>query len=281
MPGMDGINFLVKVHEFSPDTIRMLLTGHAELETSIRAVNEGNIYHFLSKPCTVKVLENAIHKGLRHYHLIQTEREFYALKKWTQGLGGLIQAFVNLIEAKDTYTYGHQKRVSEFSVAITQSLGFSSQVIEQIRMAALVHDIGKIYIPVEFLHKPSRLNISEWNIVKMHPQIGHDILSPIGSPYPLHEIVLQHHERLDGSGYPRGLKEAEICVEAKVIAVADVVEAIAHLRPYRPPRGLEEAIREISSNRGTRYDAQIADEAVMLLEKNLFKWSSEDGELHG
>ncbi len=274
MPGMDGIDFLIKVSEFAPDTIRMLLTGHAELETSIRAVNEVNIYRFLSKPCTAKILERAIQAGLRHYHLIQTEREYYALKKWTESLGGLIQAFVRLIEAKDPYTAGHQFGVSQFSVAIAQSLGFSTQVVEQIRMAAMVHDIGKIYVPVEFLNKPGHLNLSEWNIVKMHPQIGYDILSPIGFPFPMHEIVLQHHERMDGSGYPKGLKEAEICVEAKVIAVADVVEAIAHHRPYRPAQGMEAAIRELKTNRGNKYDSQIADEAAMLLSKNLFSFPS-------
>jgi putative two-component system response regulator len=274
MPGIDGIDFLVKVAALSPDTIRMLLTGHAEPETSIRAVNEVNIYRFLSKPCTAKVLEHAIHEGLHHYHLIQTEREYYALKKWTESLGGLIQAFIKLIEAKDPYTSGHQTNVSEFSMVIAQSLGYSSQIVEQIRMAALIHDIGKIYVPVEFLYKPGHLNLSEWNIVKMHPQIGYDILSPIGFPFPLHEIVLQHHERMDGSGYPRGLKESEICIEAKVIAVADVVEAIAHHRPYRPSKGLGEAIRELSINRGTKFDSQIADQAALLLEKNLFRFAN-------
>jgi putative two-component system response regulator len=274
MPDMDGIDFLIRVAEISPDTIRMLLTGHAELETSIRAVNEVHIYRFLSKPCSAKVLERAILAGLRHYHLIQTEREYYALKKWTESLGGLIQAFVRLIESKDPYTAGHQTRVSQFSVAIAQSLGFSNQMVEQIRMAALIHDIGKIYVPVEFLNKPGHLNLSEWNIVKMHPQIGCDILSPVGFPFPLHEIILQHHERMDGSGYPKELKDSEICIEAQVIAVADVVEAIAHHRPYRPAKGMEEAIRELTSNRGIKYDSRIADEAARLISRNLFKFTA-------
>jgi response regulator RpfG family c-di-GMP phosphodiesterase len=274
MPGMDGIDFLIKVQEVSPDTIRMLLTGHAELETSIRAVNEVQIYRFLSKPCSAKVLEKAILAGLRQYHLIQTEREYYALKKWTEGLEGLIQFFLKWTEARDPYTAGHQNNVSQFSVSIAQSLGFSSRVVEQIRMAALVHDIGKINIPVEFLNKPSHLNESEWNIVKMHPEIGCDILRPIGFLFPLHEIILQHHERIDGSGYPKGLKESEICIEAQVIAVADVVDAMVHDRPYRPSKGLKEAICELTSNRGIKYASRIVDEAALLISKNLFHFAA-------
>jgi putative two-component system response regulator len=276
LPGIDGIDFLIKVAEISPDSIRMLLTGHAQLETSIRAVNEVNIFRFLSKPCSPKVLEAALMDGLRHYHLIQTEREYYALKKWTESLGGLIQAFVRLIESKDPYTAGHQIRVSQFSVEIAKSLNFTNELTEQIRMAALIHDIGKIYVPVEFLNKPGRLNLSEWNIVKMHAQIGHDILSPIEFPFPVHKIVQQHHERMDGSGYPLGLKEPDIGIEAKVIAVADVVEAIAHHRPYRPAKGLTEAIGELNAYRGTKYDSRVSDEAARLLSRNLFQFKYSD-----
>jgi putative nucleotidyltransferase with HDIG domain len=272
MPGCDGVTFLAEVARVSPDSVRMILTGHAQFETSIRAVNEGNIFRFLSKPCPMDVLEKALMDGLRQYHLIQTEREYYALKKWNEGLGGLIQAFARLIESKDPYTAGHQLRVAQLSVAIAKALGFSEDAAEQIRMAAMIHDIGKIYVPVEFLNKPGRLNSSEWNIVKMHAQIGHDILKPIGFPFPIHEIVLQHHERIDGTGYPMGLKESEIHTEAKIIAVADVVEAVVHHRPYRPAKGLEEAILDLQSNRGIKYDSKISDVALMLITQEKFKF---------
>jgi putative two-component system response regulator len=270
MPDCDGIDFLAQVGALSPNSIRIMLTGYAQLETSIRAVNEGHIFRFLSKPCPMDVLEKSIRDAIRQYQLIQTEREYFILKKWEESLGGLIQAFVRLIESKDPYTAGHQLRVSQFSEAIANALHFSEEFVDQIRMAAMIHDIGKIYVPVEFLNKPGRLNSSEWDIIKMHAQIGHDILSPISFPFPIHEIILQHHERIDGSGYPRGLEESEICLEAKIIAVADVVEAMAHHRPYRPAKGFEEAIRELKSNRGIKYDSRISDAALTLLTMNQF-----------
>jgi putative two-component system response regulator len=265
MPGCDGVAFLAQVGKASPDSIRIMLTGHAHFETSIRAVNEGNVFRFLSKPCPIDVLEKALQEALRQYRLIQTEREYYALKKWNEGLGGLIQAFVRLIESKDPYTAGHQMRVSYISAAIARAMNFPEASVEQIQMAASIHDIGKIYIPVEFLNKPGRLNPAEWDIVRMHAQIGHDILQPVGFPFPIHDIILQHHERIDGSGYPKGLRESDICMEAKIIAVADVVEAVSHHRPYRPAKGLDEAIRDLSANGGIKYDRIISETALTLL----------------
>lgn len=272
MPGSDGIAFLAQVSKISPDSVRMMLTGYAQLETSIRAVNEGKVFRFLSKPCPMSVLEDALADGLCQYNLVQTEREYYALKKWNDSLGGLIQAFVRLIESKDPYTAGHQLRVSQLSAAIAKGLNYPSEAVEQIRMTAMLHDIGKTYIPVEFLNKPGFLNPSEWGIVKMHSQIGHDILNPIGFPFPIHEIVLQHHERIDGSDYPVGLRESEMRMEAKIIAVADVVEAIGHHRPYRPAKGFEEAIRELQVNQVIKYDSKVSDVAQMLLVNEGFQF---------
>ncbi len=270
MPGIDGISFLATIGKISPNSVRMLLTGCAHFDISIRAINEGNIFRFLSKPCPMDVLEKALLDGLRHHQLLQTEREYYALKRWNEGMGGLIQAFSRLIESKDPYTAGHQTRVSKLSAAIAESLGFPQNAVEQIRMAAMIHDIGKIYVPVEFLSKPGVLNASEWEIVKMHSQVGHDVLAPIGFPFPIHEIVYQHHERLDGSGYPKALKGSQIHVEAQIIAVADIVEAIAHHRPYRPAKGLEEAIRELRANMGIKYNADAAQAAISLLTDGKF-----------
>jgi response regulator RpfG family c-di-GMP phosphodiesterase len=150
MPQCDGIGFFSQASKISPDSVRIMLTGMAQFETSIRAVNEGHVFRFLAKPCPPEVLENALLDGLNQYRLIQSEREYSALKKWNEGLGGIIQAFVRLIEAKDPYTSGHQLRVSHFATAIAQSMHLSSDLIEQVRLTAMVHDIGKIYVPVEF-----------------------------------------------------------------------------------------------------------------------------------
>ena len=176
------------------------------------------------------------------------------------------------MESKDPYTAGHQQRVSVLASAIAQAMNLPSDTVDRIRIAAMIHDIGKIYIPVEFLNKPGKLNASEWDIVKMHAQIGHDILKPVGFPFPIHEIIYQHHERIDGSGYPRGLKGSEICIEAAILAVADVVEAIAHHRPYRPAKGIDEAVRELQELAGIKYDRQVAETALELLTKHQFRF---------
>jgi putative two-component system response regulator len=272
MPGMNGISFLAKVKEAAPNTVRIMLTGFADLTNAMDAVNQGNLFRFLSKPCPMDVLEKAIHDGIRQYQLIQTEREYHVLKKWNESLGGLIQAFIQLVAAKDPYTAGHQFRVSQLSAAIAKSLDFASETIEQIATAAMVHDIGKIYVPVEFLNKPGQLNSMELNIVKMHAQIGHDILKPIKFPFPIHKIVLQHHEKIDGSGYPFGLKDSQIMLEAKVIAVSDMVEATAHHRPYREAKGLAQAINELHDERGIKYDSRISDAAITLLSTGKFQF---------
>lgn len=272
MPGMNGIKFLAKVKETSPDTVRIMLTGFADLTTAMEAVNQDNLFRFLSKPCPLDVLENALKEGIRQYQLIKTEREYHVLKKWNESLGGLIQAFIKLVASKDPYTAGHQLRVSQLSTAIAKSLDLSNDTVEKITMAAMIHDIGKIYVPVEFLNKPGQLNSLELNIVKMHSQIGHDILKPINFPFPIHEIVLQHHEMIDGSGYPLGLKGSEILLEAKIIAVSDMVEATAHHRPYRQAKGLEQAINELTAERGIKYDSRISDAAIALLTTKEFQF---------
>jgi putative two-component system response regulator len=272
MPGMDGADFLAEVSRIAPDTVRMMLTGCAEFETSLRAVNEGSIFRFLTKPCQIQVLEKAIRDGIHQYELVQTARDYYAMKKWNESMGGLIQAFVRLIESKDPYTAGHQHRVAEFSCAIAENLGFTVDQVEELKMAAMVHDIGKIYVPVEFLNKPGRLNQSEWNIIKMHAQIGCDILESIKFPFPLHTIVLQHHERIDGSGYPNGLTGPDILVQSKIIAVADITEAVAHHRPYRPAKGISKAIGILKGYRGIQLDAVITDAALNLLVEGKFQF---------
>jgi putative two-component system response regulator len=272
MPSVDGVSFLAEVSRISPDSVRMMLTGYANFETCAKAVNEGNIFRFLTKPCPLEVIEKFIFDGIRQYHLVQTERDYRVLKQWTESLGGLIEAFVRLIASKDPYTAGHQIRVSQLSTAIAKSLDFPNEAVEHLTMAAMIHDIGKIYIPVDFLNKPGILSPSEMNIVKMHPEIGHDILQPINFSFPIHKIILQHHERIDGSGYPMGLKGDEILIESKIIAVADMLEATSHHRPYRPAKGLEQAINELRDERGIKQDRRIADVAIALLSEGKFQF---------
>ena len=185
-------------------------------------------------------------------------------EKLKNALDGMINALASVVEMRDPYTAGHQQRVAKLSCAIARELGFSEDYIQKIRIAAIVHDIGKINIPSEILSKPSQLIKIEFDMIKTHPEAGHNILKKIDFPWPIAQIVLQHHERMDGSGYPQGLKGEDILFEARVIAVADVVEAMASHRPYRPAGKIEDALEEISRNRGILYDPQVVDATLRL-----------------
>jgi len=159
---------------------------------------------------------------------------------------------------------GHQRRVSDLARTIATEMNLPSEKIEAIRMAASIHDIGKISVPAEILCKPAMLNDLEFSLVKGHPQYGYEIIKNVESPWPLADIVRQHHERLNGSGYPLGLKEKDILLEARIIAVADVVEAMISYRPYRPALELQCALEEIEKNAGILYDRQVVDACLRL-----------------
>jgi len=174
-------------------------------------------------------------------------------------------------ETRDPYTAGHQRGVTELAVEIAREMGLPEEQINGLRIAGLIHDIGKIQIPAEILSKPTKLTEPEWSMIKAHPQAGYDILETVEFPWPVSEIVLQHHERLDGSGYPHGLSGEDILLEARILAVADVVEAMASHRPYRPARALEETMEEIRSGRGTLYDPEVVDACLKLFTETGFK----------
>ena len=177
-----------------------------------------------------------------------------------------------MIEAKDPYTAGHQQRVSQLAIAIAKELNLPPDKIEGIRIASLIHDIGKISIPTEILSKSTTLSDIEFSLIKYHSQIGYDILKSIDFAFPIAKIVLQHHEKLDGSGYPNNLKGDEILLKAKIICVADVVEAMSSHRPYRPALGIDAALEEISKNRGILYDPEVVDVCLKLFKKEGFKF---------
>jgi PAS domain S-box-containing protein/putative nucleotidyltransferase with HDIG domain len=183
-----------------------------------------------------------------------------------------VDALASTLGKRDPYTGSHQKRVTKLACAIAEELGLSQDIIKGINLAGLLHDIGKIAIPAEILSKPSRLTEAEFNIVKDHPQIGYDILKSIEFPWPIADIVLQHHELLDGSGYPRGLKDGNILIEAKIMVVADVVEAMCSHRPYRPAHSLKESLDEITRYRSLLYDSRVVDICLRLFHKKRFRF---------
>lgn len=272
MPVMDGIEFLSQVSKIAPDTVRIILTGHADLNTAIKAVNEGHVFRFLTKPHPPEDLAQAVREGLRYYQLIAGERELKALKKWREIIEAMVAAFVTLVETRDPYTAGHQQKVARLSSKIAEEMGLPKDQAEAIRLAATIHDIGKMYVPAEFLNRPGKLTEIELSIIRLHPRVGYDILRPIAFEHPIPEIVWQHHERLDGSGYPQGLAGENILLEARIIAVADVVEAISAHRPYRPSLGLERAFEEIEKNGNVLYDPQACQACLRLFREKRFSF---------
>jgi HD-GYP domain-containing protein (c-di-GMP phosphodiesterase class II) len=194
-----------------------------------------------------------------------------SLSSLGKALEGTVSALASVAEVRDPYTAGHQQRVTRLAVAIATEMGLPQEQIEGIHVAGTLHDVGKLYIPAEILSKPGKLNEVEFNLVKMHSQAGYDILKTVEFPWPVAQIVLQHHERLDGSGYPQGLKGEDILLEAKILAVADVVEAMASHRPYRPALGMGQALDEISKNSGTLYDPEVVDACFKLFYDKEFK----------
>jgi len=193
------------------------------------------------------------------------KREHGDLQK---ALDGIIHAVSLVIETRDPYTAGHQRRVAELAHAIAKEMGLSEWDAMGIHIAGLLHDVGKIAIPAEILSKPGKLNSYEFSLIKSHPQVGHDILEKIEFPWPVTQAILQHHERQNGSGYPAGFSAKDIIVEARILGVADVVEAISSHRPYRPSLGLDAALEEISRQRDILYDSEVVDACLRLLLKN-------------
>ena len=185
--------------------------------------------------------------------------------------GTIIKVLVSAVEAKDPYTTGHQLRSADLARAIATEMGLSSENIDGIRMASSVHDIGKISVPSEILTKPTKLTNIEFSMIKEHSQIGYNLLKDVESPWPLAQIVYQHHERMNGSGYPRHLKGDEIILAARIMAVADVVESMASHRPYRPSLGIDTALAEIEKNKGILYDEAVGDACLKLFREKAYQ----------
>ena len=184
-----------------------------------------------------------------------------------------IKAIANTVESRDEYTAGHMRRVGQLAPAIARELGLSEDTIHGIALASTIHDVGKICIPVEILTKPAKLSKIEYLLIQTHVEAGYDIIKNIKFPWPIALLILQHHERMDGSGYPQGLKGEEILLGSRIIAVADVIEAMASRRPYRAELGLDAALAEIKQGRGTLYDTNVVDACVLLFDEKRFSFT--------
>jgi PAS domain S-box-containing protein/putative nucleotidyltransferase with HDIG domain len=200
------------------------------------------------------------------------QRSYHKIR---ETLVATVNTLASTVEMRDPSIAGHQRRVTILACAIAESMGLTEEQFGGLRLAGLIHDIGKISVPVEILNKPGRINEMEFNIIKTHPQNGYNLLKDIEFPWPVAQIVLQHHERLDGSGYPQGLKNGGIMLETKVLAVADVVEAMVFRRPYRPALDIEVALEEITKNRKILYDPEVVDVCKRLFREKGFSLDQE------
>jgi putative nucleotidyltransferase with HDIG domain len=214
-----------------------------------------------------------------HGKVLETRRsEDYlqsTLDRLERSLEGTFRALSMTLDLRDPFMAGHQHRVASLAVAIAQEMNLTGDKVEGLRFAGIIHDIGKIASPVEILSKPGRLSKSEFQLIKDHPRIGYEMVKDIAFPWPVAHIILQHHERLDGSGYPEGLVGDAILPEARILGVADVVEAVCSLRPYRAALGLEKGLEEIRKGRGIRYDTRVVDACMKLFREGRFAFKVE------
>ena len=220
------------------------------------------------KPATLNFLSNITERKEAEDKLQHT------LNSLRKAVSATTQVLVSAVEARDPYTSGHQTRSADLARAIATEMKLSQDKIEGVRVAGTIHDIGKLSIPAEILSKPSKLTDIEFSLIKEHPKKGYEILKDVESPWRLADIVYQHHERMNGSGYPRNLKGDDILMEARILAVADVVEAMASHRPYRPSLGIDAAMEEIEKNRGILYDIDVADACLRLFRENGYQLPS-------
>ena len=286
LPGASGVTLLKAIRDTSPDVQVIMMTGEPTVETASEAVRAG-ASDYLEKPVGKTAILAAVGKAAETKRLrdenkrlhFQNRRYQEKLERMVQirtaelrkTLEGTIHAMALTVETRDPYTAGHQQRVAELARAIAEEMGLPHEGIEAVYFAGIIHDLGKLSVPAEILSKPCKLTEAEFELIKVHPLTGYEILKTVTFPWPIAEGVLQHHERLDGSGYPNGLSGDAIGVEARILAVADTVEAMASHRPYRPALGTEMALAEVANRRGTFYDPTVVDACVRLFREKDYK----------
>jgi putative nucleotidyltransferase with HDIG domain len=243
---------------------------HADIRAGEKVLGHLSVYYTEDKPFLLPEEQDLVTTIGKDFGLWLTRKQ--GEEKLEHLLDGTIQALGQTSETRDPYTAGHQRRVTQLACAMAEEMGLSKDQIEGIHVAGLMHDIGKIAIPAEILTKPAKLTKLEFGLITTHPQVSYDILKGIEFPWPVADIVVQHHERLDGSGYPNGLKGDEILLEARILAVADVVEAMASHRPYRAALGVDKALAEIEDKRGRLYASEVVDACLKLFHEEGFEF---------
>ena len=289
MPGASGVTLLRAMRAAAPDVQVIMMTGEPTVETAAEAVRAG-ASDYLAKPVTKDSILKAVSQAAKTKRMCDENRRLHAENRSYQdnleelvrqrtvelhdALEGTIRAMALAVESRDPYTAGHEQRVARLARAIAEEMGLPADEVLGTYYAGLVHDVGKISVPAEILSSPAKLDKEEMGILRKHPETGARILGSVRFPWPLAEIVRQHHERLDGSGYPHGLSGTAIRIEARIIAVADVVEAMASHRPYRAALGIEAALAEIVEKRGTWFDTDVVAACVRLFREKGFAFEA-------
>jgi putative two-component system response regulator len=266
MPGMDGAEFLATVRTISPDSIRVMLTGHSDMEAAARAVNEGMIFRFLTKPVTTRKLLVTLRECVVQYHAARLEKE--QLKITVEALEqldlGTLTALARAIDAKSKWTAGHSERVTNLALKMGHAMGLPAKSLEIMHRGGLLHDIGKIGTPLTILDKPGKLEPEEMQLMRDHVKIGVHILEPIPCFREVLPIVAQHHEWFDGCGYPAGLAGENISLHARILAVADCYDAMVSDRPYRKGLPKRQALEILRQNAGTQFDPMVIEVFMRL-----------------
>ncbi len=272
LPGESGLELIEWVQARQPRMGMIMISGEDDPQVAGKALELG-AYGYIIKPFKINEIFINISSALRRKKLeaeARVQQQSLEQKvaertaKLEEILEGIIQVVARTVETRDPYTAGHQLRVADLARAMAAEMALPPEQVQGIYMAGLVHDVGKLAVPSEILSKPGRLSTKEFALIKDHPQIGRNILQGVSFPWPVAEMVYQHHERLDGSGYPQGLQKGEILQEACVLAVADVVEAMSSYRPYRPGLGLDLALEEIEKNNSRLYASDVVTACLRL-----------------
>lgn len=281
MPVMSGFEVCQRLKQDPKlkDVPVIFVSALSEMPDKLKGFDIGGV-DYVTKPFQREELLARVrtHLELHHlrYHLEEmVDERTHSLRESESRLRSnlleTVSAVAAMVELRDPYTAGHQRRVQQIASAIANVMELPHRQIEGLALAAVVHDVGKIQVPSEILCRPGRLSDIEFSLIKQHSATGYEILKGIDFPWPIAEMVFQHHERIDRSGYPQGLSGEEILLEARILAVADVIEAMASHRPYRPGLGLDKALEEIEKNRGKLYDPVVADAAITLFREHGFK----------
>ena len=280
MPGMIGTELLKRVKETYPHIIRILITAYSDIEAAVMAINKGDIYRYIKKDYPISEIESYIRQAIDFYHVRDENQRLY--DELNQGTMQAITALAKTIDAKDAYTYGHSERVASFGVGIAEVLGFSAIEKDFIRVAGLLHDIGKIAIQDDILKKPGRLTKSEFDEIKKHPLISSQILEPIPRLKAIANIVLWHHERCDGKGYPHGISFGNETIEMNpqevsadfarmatwILPVSDTYDAMTSPRPYRDALSPLAALDEINRCKGSQFVPEVVEAFMEFYHKN-------------